>query len=69
MTSTAPTTEPAADLTVPMAARELGVSKQTALGYAWRGLLEARRVGRYWVVSREALDRFKRAHPELRPAA
>jgi hypothetical protein len=57
------------ELTIPMVARELHVHRQTVLGYVWRGALESRRVGRWHVITRDALDRFKAARGSLRPAA
>ena len=60
MPSTLPT-----ELTTTMVAAELGLSRFTVLTYTYRNMLEARRVGRISIVTRAALERFKREYPHL----
>ncbi len=47
-------------VTLPQAARELGVSRETAWRWASRGLLPAVRFGRVYAVPLAALDEVKR---------
>lgn len=47
------------EITIPAAARLLGVSRNTCLNWAYRQLLPARRVGRTYIVPRAAVLQLK----------
>jgi hypothetical protein len=49
------------EVPLPDAALELGVSWGVAWRFALRGELEARKVGNRWVVTRESVERKRRA--------
>jgi hypothetical protein len=53
------------ELTTQMVAAALGISRNTALCYIWRGMIAARKAGRFHIVTAEALDAFKATYPHL----
>ncbi len=46
-------------VTVPQAAETLGVKQNRVLVLIWEGKLPARKLGRFWLVSRKAVEERK----------
>jgi excisionase family DNA binding protein len=47
-------------LTVPQAAREAGITRQTVWGAIKRGTLQATKHGRDWLIARSEWERYRR---------
>lgn len=50
-------------LTLPAVALALGIARSTAFELARRGVLPCTRAGRWFVISRRDLERFRAEHP------